>query len=140
LKIYFSPKQNREYEESGYMYIADISKLDYFVDNAECTDIILDGYLSILPASYVNDHLSKIVTKIRGGGSLKVIDLNAFYLIYELVNNYSFSLADFNSALEDAGAVSLQSVVTIRAALEDRGLRTKSIRFNDPLFVIEVVK
>lgn len=140
MKIYLSPRQNKDYEALGYMHIPDVSKLDIFVDDAECTDIILDGYICTLPNSLVKKHLSKIISKVRLNGLITVVDLNGLSLIYNLMNDLAFSLDDFNNVLEEASALSFHSPISLREIFEDYGLQTKQIRFEDSFFILEVCK
>lgn len=126
MKIYLSNARNEDYESMGHIRMDDISKIDYVVDDAECTNIIVDTFLNQFPLTQVPEVLFKLVSKLRINGEICIID-NDIDLI---ANNYTRGILSFMELNEhyfaDRPMRSFIRMEDIEEMLKGSGLKIKS--------------
>ena len=81
MKVYLGPP-NEAYE--AYLQPESLDTLKLMVDDAECTEIVIDGFLSLVPHKDTGLLIAELCKKIRLGGKLIVnfVDFDSVNLLY----------------------------------------------------------
>lgn len=81
MKVYLGPP-NEAYEH--YLQPESLDVLKLMVDDAECTEIVIDGFLSLVPHKDTGILIAELCKKVRLGGKLIVnfVDYDTVNLLY----------------------------------------------------------
>lgn len=133
--------RDNEYYDKSYKVINNLNQLDFFCSDAECTNLIVDNYISIYPYKELPSLVAKICSKVRLGGEIQFIDLDLELLAYKL----SVGLCDLESINESlfTGGVlcSLTSIDHVEEMLKPNGIKiTYKEIVNNQSFIIKGIR
>jgi hypothetical protein len=133
--------KDSEYYDKSYKVISNLNQLDFFCSDAECTNVIVDNYISMYPYKELPSLVAKICSKVRLGGEIQLIDADLELLAYKL----SVGLCDLESINEAlfAGGVlcSLTSIDHAEEMLKPNGIKiTYKEIVNNQSFIIKGIR
>lgn len=141
MKLYISVGQA---PLAGFMNI-DVTKhqinlgnLDNFCDDAECTEIILDGVIQFVPYEKIKDVMLHLLKKLRHGGTFKLTFTDINCIIREYTKG-GLNYESLNAMLFGRGACSVMSYTLPVQIARENGykIRTLDLSLEQVVVIIE---
>lgn len=98
MKVYIG---SREIQDQAFKSIKDVSLLQAIADDAECTNIILDGVLRKYTLSEIANVLNTALSKLRIGGELVISDLDFDLIVF--AHRKLSNMIELNKMVETIG-------------------------------------
>jgi hypothetical protein len=129
MKLIFT-KANNNTDDA--VIINDINIVDILADDAEATDILVDEFLNQFSYADAGKVLNKILSKLRLGGSITVVQTDGELICYHLARGM-IDLERFNEIVFPYPCKSLMSLEIVEALLKNAGIKivSKHITEND---------
>lgn len=117
--------------------INDIDLLDMLVEENECTNIIVESFLSNFNIENTRGVLEKILSKLRINGTIIITDIEIEVIANDLLLS-NIDLEMFNSVIFAGNkARSLLTIETVRHYLEEFGIKITRSYIENNFFVLE---
>jgi hypothetical protein len=118
-------------DSNGVCCITDLSLLDMMCDDAEAEDIVVDEYLRRFKYAEIGPVMQKIVSKLRIGGTITVVDRDIELMAYRLSKG-DIDVDQFNDLLCSEGPINcFVTMDTIRDLLNSFGIHIQEQFINE---------
>lgn len=136
MKLIFT-RENEE--DNNAVIVNDIGILDILAEDAEATEIIVDEFLNQFSYADAGKVLNKILSKLRIGGTIVVIQLD----VEILANHLSRGMIDveqFNAVAFPGPCKSLMSLEIIETLLKNAGVKITSKFIKNDIAIVKGIR
>lgn len=140
MKIYIAQNQSEELEKLGHLRIGDFSKIDIIIDDAECTDIVIQD-LSFVSYDDLKYFLEKIVSKLRLGGKISICSPDVYSLSLKLIRKL-INASQFNEIVfgEGGSVRCIHDLKAVQEVLSELGLEITEKKYVSSYLVVSGVR